>query len=222
MKHASSTHESFKITFRAMLLMAALLLVSCAEESEPYPNLVTEFADIHTGANGMFVSMTTDDGATFSITNTNTKPHHPNATYRALIGFVPDNSEKLPKATIYTLESVHVLADSTSTRMHNPISVESMWQKGRYINMHLSAKTHGGKHGWGYAIDFIEKAGEGDRTHAHYHLTLHHNQGNDPLSYSETHYCSIITSKLPEYEYTDTITVSVHTFNGIKSWKFPN
>jgi hypothetical protein len=97
-----------------------------------------------------------------------------------------------------------------------------MWMGGRYINMQLTAKTQGGRHTWGYAIDFIEEAGEKGRAHTHYYLSLHHNQGNDPTSYSQTHYCSILTTQLPQYENTDTITVSVHTFNGIKSWTFSN
>jgi hypothetical protein len=222
MNRFSSARKYFKITLRTMLLIAALSLVSCEEDTEPYPNLITKFADIHTGPDGMFTSMTTDNGANFSITNTNTKPHHPNASYRALIGFVAESTGNHPKATIYTLESVQVLADSTATLRQDPTGIESMWHEGRYINMQLTAKTHGGKHTWGYAIDFIEEASNNGREHAHYHLSLHHNQGNDPQAYSAPHYCSIITSRLPQYQNTDTITVSVQTFQGTKSWKFPN
>jgi hypothetical protein len=222
MKHASSTHNSFKITFRAMLLMAALLIVSCTEEAEPYPDLVTEFADIRTDADGMFIDMTTDDGTCYSITNTNIQPHRPDTIYRAVAGFVSNGSSTEPYAQIYTLTGAQVLADSTAILRHDPTGIESMWMGGRYINMQLTAKTQGGRHTWGYAIDFIEEAGEKGRAHTHYHLSLHHNQGNDPTSYSQTHYCSILTTQLPQYENTDTITVSVHTFKGIKSWTFSN
>ena len=222
MRHALSTHESFKITLRAMLLMAALLIVSCTEEAEPYPDLVTEFADIRTDADGMFIDMTTDDGTCYSITNTNIQPHRPDTTYRAVAGFVSNGSSTEPYAQIYTLTGAQVLADSTTILRHDPTGIESMWMEGRYVNMQLTAKTQGGRHTWGYAIDFIEKGGEKGRAHTHYHLSLHHNQGNDPTSYSQTHYCSILTTQLPQYENTDTITVSVHTFKGIKSWTFPN
>ena len=222
MKHALSIHESLKITLRAMLLMAALLIVSCTEEAEPYPDLVTEFADIRTDADGMFIDMTTDDGICYSITNTNIQPHRPDTTYRAVAGFVSNGSSTEPHAQIYTLTGAQVLADSTAILRQDPTGVESMWHEGQHINMQLTAKTHGGRHTWGYAIDFIKEGGKKERAHAHYHLSLHHNQGDDPTSYSQTYYCSIHTTQLPQYENTDTITVSVHTFQGIKSWRFPN
>ena len=222
MRHALSTHESFKITLRAMLLMAALLIVSCTEEAEPYPDLVTEFADIRTDADGMFIDMTTDDGTCYSITNTNIQPHRPDTTYRAVAGFVSNGSSTEPHAQIYTLTGAQVLADSTAILRQDPTGVESMWHEGQHINMQLTAKTHGGRHTWGYAIDFIEEGGKKERAHAHYHLSLHHNQGDDPTSYSQTYYCSIHTTQLPQYKNTDTITVSVHTFKGIKSWTFSN
>ncbi|MBR5575820.1 MAG: NigD-like N-terminal domain-containing protein [Bacteroidaceae bacterium] len=222
MRHALSTHESFKITLRAMLLMAALLIVSCTEEAEPYPDLVTEFADIRTDADGMFIDITTDDGTCYSITNTNIQPHRPDTTYRAVAGFVSNGSSTEPHAQIYTLTGAQVLADSTAILRQDPTGVESMWHEGQHINMQLTAKTHGGRHTWGYAIDFIEEGGKKERAHAHYHLSLHHNQGDDPTSYSQTYYCSIHTTQLPQYKNTDTITVSVHTFKGIKSWTFSN
>ena len=222
MRHALSTHESFKITLRAMLLMAALLIISCTKEAEPYPDLVTEFADIRTDADGMFIDMTTDDGICYSITNTNIQPHRPDTTYRAVAGFVSNGSSTEPHAQIYTLTGAQVLADSTAILRQDPTGVESMWHEGQHINMQLTAKTHGGRHTWGYAIDFIEEGGKKERAHAHYHLSLHHNQGDDPTSYSQTYYCSIHTTQLPQYKNTDTITVSVHTFKGIKSWTFSN
>ena len=220
MKHASSTHEPFKITFRAMLLVAALLVVSCTKKSEPYPDLVTEFADIRTGANGMFLSMTTDDGTCYRITNTNIKPHRPDPTYRAVAGFVPDAATANPRAQIYTLTGAQVLADSTGTLRHDPTGIESMWQEGPYINMHLVARTQGGQHLWGYATDSVQHAGTDGRTHAHHHLSIHHNQGQDPMSYSQTYYCSIHIPAIPHYIAGDTISVSVHTFNGVREWTF--
>ena len=222
MKQVSPTHDSFKITLRAMLLVAALLLVSCAERNEPYPSLVTEFADIRTDAAGNLTEMTTDNGTCYSITNTNIQPHRPDTTYRAIVGFIPNPDPYSPQAQIYTLHGAQLLADSTAILRHDPTGVESMWHEGRHINMQLTAKTQGGRHTWGYTIDFVEEGGKKERAHAHYHLSLHHNQGDDPTSYSQTYYCSILTTQLPQYENTDTITVSVHTFQGIKSWKFHN
>ena len=203
-----------------ILLCVILLLGACAGKQEPYPDLVTEFADMRTDANGIFRNMTIDDGTSFSITNTNIKPHHPNATYRVVVGFVPNTSGSRPEAEIYTLTGAYVLADSTTIVSHAPTSIESMWKKGEYINMQLTAKTQGGTHFWGYAIDSIQVIGKSGRTHSHFHLSIHHNQGNDPLSYSQTFYCSVPISKIEAYQPNDTISVSVHTFNGVRRWMF--
>ena len=215
MRHAFSTHESFKITLRAMLLMVALLIVSCTEKAEPYPNIVTEFADIRTGVDGMFIDMTTDDGTRYSITNTNIKPHRPDTTYRAVVGFVPSGNSANLQAQIYTLAGALLLADSTATLRHDPTGIEGMWQEGCHINMQLTAKTQGGLHHWGYATDSVQLAGENNRAYAHHHLSIHHNQGQDPMSYSQTYYCSIHVPSIPYYNIDDTISVSVHTLKGV-------
>lgn len=203
-----------------MLLMVALLIVSCTEKAEPYPNIVTEFADIRTGVDGMFIDMTTDDGTRYSIINTNIKPHRPDTTYRAVVGFVPNGNSANLQAQIYTLAGALLLADSTATLRHDPTGIESMWHEGQYINMQLTARTQGGVHLWGYAVDSLQQAGQGGRTHAHHHLSIHHNQGRDPMSYSQTYYCSIHIPTIPYYIIGDTISVSVHTFSGVREWTF--
>lgn len=227
MNRISSARESLnpnrfglKITFRAMLLVAALLVVSCNESTEPYPDIVTEFADIRTDADGMFREMTTDNGTRYSITNTNIKPHRPDTTYRAVVGFVPEAEASRPQAHIYSLTDALALSDSTAILRHDPTDIESMWQEGRYINMQLTAKTQGGIHHWGYAIDSVRQAGEDGRMHAHYHLSIHHNQGQDPMSYSQTYYCSIHAPSIPYYNIGDTISISVHAFNAVREWTF--
>lgn len=203
-----------------MLLLLALLLFSCSEKQEPYPDLITEFVDMRTDADGMFVDMTTDDGTCYSIMNTNIKPHRPDTTYRVVAGFVPELDAVSPKALVYSLVGAQILADSTAILRHDPTGIESMWQEGRYINMQLTAKTQGGLHHWGYATDSVQQAGEYNRVHAHHHLSIHHNQGQDPMSYSQTYYSSILIPSIPYYRIGDTISVSVHTQKGLRRWTF--
>lgn len=210
----------FQIPSMTVAAVLCMLMWACSEKQEPYPNLITEFADIRTDANGMFVDMTTDKGIRFSISNTNIKPHRPDTTYRAIVGYTTDNEATEKVSYIYSLTGAQVLADSTGLLKHDPTGIESMWHEGHYLNMQLTAKTQGGWHHWGYGIDSVQHAGSNGRTHAHHHLSIHHNQGQDPLSYSQTHYCSIRIPEIPDYQNADTITVAVHTFNGIKFWKF--
>lgn len=216
-----SAHHPWKIVYKMLILLSGVLLpYACTEKEESYPNLITEFADLQTDYYGVFLNMTTDDGSCYLITNTNIQPHHPNTVYRAIVGYVPTTKSTHLEALIYTLTGARILADSTTTPQHDPIGIESMWQEGKYINMQLTAKTQGGHHYWGYVTDSIKHIGKEGRKNAHFHLSLHHNQRKDPLSYSQTYYSSILTSAIPQYQETDTITVAVHTFNGIKKWMF--
>lgn len=223
MKPTPNKFIYIKLAKKAMLLsLVALLPLACSENQEPYPDLLTEFADIRTNAYGIMTEMTTDDGTRYGITNTNIRPHRPDTTYRVVVGYVPSKTSPVT-AHIYSLEGGQILSDSATVLRHDPTDIESMWKHGKYINMHLTAKTQGGRHYWGYAVDSVQQAGERGRTNSHHFLSLHHNQGADPISYSQTYYCSILTSAIPEYQGGDTITVTVHTFQGEKAWKFsPN
>lgn len=199
-----------------------LFLVSCAEKSEPYPDIITEMADIHSDHNGRLCDFLTDKGKLYTITNTNIRPHRPDTVYRAVVGFVPETASNstTSEARIYSLAAAKVLSDSTAIVRHDPTGIESMWASGHYINMQLTAKTQGGLHFWGYVIDNQDVADNVSRLHSHHYLSLHHVQGHDPLSYSATVYCSISVPSIPLYQAGDTVSVTVHTFNGAKSWTF--
>lgn len=201
----------------------ASLLVACAEEREPYPDIITEMADIHTDHTGRLCDMLTDDGRHYAISNTNIALHRPDTVYRAVAGFVPEQataSSSPLSARIYALTAAQVLADSTAVVRHDPTGIESMWAEGSYINMQLTAKSQGGIHRWGYAVDSWVMAGIDGRRSARHYLSVHHVQGTDPQSYSTTWYCSIAVPAIPQYQAGDTVTVTVHTFTGAKSWTF--
>lgn len=224
MKHIPAKHLYTKTIKRAMLLPLAILLLSaCSEKQEHYPDLLTEFADIRTNSYGIMTEMITDNGRRYSIANTNIRPHRPDTTYRAVVGYVSGIDNYANKVQIYSLIGGQVLADSTTVLHHDPTGIESMWKHGQYINMQLTAKTQGGRHFWGYAVDSVQHAGEKGRANSHHFLSVHHNQGADPISYSQTYYCSILTSAIAKYQSSDTISVTVHTFKGKKTWTFsPN
>ena len=197
-----------------------LCAISCDKKDGIYPSMTTKFGDIRTNADGVLTDMTIDNGETFIITNTNINPHRPDTTYRAIIGYVAESNGTSKEAYIHSLTGAMVLADSSVQALHHPTGIESMWMEGKYINMQLSAKSQGGKHYWGYCIDKVEQSGEDNRQYAHHHLSVHHNQGNDPLSYTETYYCSILLPSLPNFKQGDTISICVNTFKGVKTWKF--
>lgn len=205
-----------------LLILPVTFFAACSEAEEVYPDIITEFADIHTDGSGHLCDLLTDGGACYVITNTDISPHRPDTVYRAVVGFVPEMSATSPLvgARIYSLVGACVLGDSTGIARHDPTGIESMWTAGSYVNMQLTAKSQGGVQHWGYVVDSLEMAGTAGRQYSCHYLSVHHVQGADPLSYSRTYYCSILIPSIPQYHSGDTLSVTVHTFNGQRSWTF--
>lgn len=193
--------------FVSGLLLSALfalhfsLFTSCTEEHDPYPNVITELADIHTDAAGKTVKLELDNGKIFDITNPLTVEQTEH-TFRVLVGFVPQDN----KATLYSSQGAYLLDDSTATPKTDPVKVLSVWRTERYINIHLAPLTQGGTQHWGIITDSI--VGE------HHYLHLHHNQNGDPTSYTTDVYASIpIERSIP-------VTLRVNTFNGTANYEY--
>ena len=194
------------------ILLFAVCLLSCCKGSDDtsdlYPNVVTEFATILTDASGTLTELTTDAGRTYTISNPQSG-FEKEVMYRVVCGYVPDGQT----ATLYQLTGAYLLHDSTALAFDpDPIKVTSVWQSGRYINMHLSPLTQGGKQYWGYRIGRLR-----GRT---LHISLHHRQNNDPLSYTQTVYASLPTDNLKAIPFADSIALHINTFQGEQVWTF--
>lgn len=188
------------------LLFLFIILGACQEEeATPFPSLITTFADVKSNKEGTLFCFITDKEETFRISNTQSG-YRPDTTYRAVCGYVPQGEE----ATVYQLQGVRVLKDSTNIAKQHPIDILSAWRTFRYINMQLSPRTQGGTQYWGYCIDSIHPG--------HCYIRLHHNQNQDALSYNETLYASISLAQVSNLQPTDTIHLSIHTFKGLKQW----
>ena len=192
-------------------LSALFLLAACkggSEEDDAYPNMLTEFATIQTDSWGTMRTFTTDGGKTYTMTNPLTG-YLEDYTYRAVCGYVPDGD----RAYLRQAVEAYVLCDSTSLAYQSDATgVVSMWRGGGYINMQLSPLTQGGRQYWGFCVDSLRS-----RTT---HLTLHHRQNGDPLSYTQTVYASLPLESLSMVPEGDSIAVHVPTFKGDRVWLF--
>ena len=190
----------------AFLLL--IFLVSCGNDSDFYPNVVTEFAMVETDDAGGLSTLITDDETTYVITN-QLEGYDKDTCYRAVCGFVPDGR----KATLYNATGAYLLRDSTLLP-HKPdsLKVVSVWQSGHFINMQLSPLTQGGVQYWGYRRDSIRGRMN--------HLSLHHRQNGDPLSYTQTVYASLPLDSLKTIPAGDSIALHIATFKGDRVWKF--
>ena len=195
-----------------VLFILIACLTSCKNDgddsSDFYPNVVTEFAMIRTDAAGTMTELTTDDGRTYTIANPQ-EGYKKNHIYRAVCGIVVDGQT----VTLYNATGAHMLRDSTERAYDpDPIKVTSVWQSGRYINMHLSPLTQGGTQYWGFRIEEVS----GNTTH----ISLHHRQNGDPLSYTETVYASISVDDFGSIPKGDLISLHIKTFDGDRVWTF--
>ena len=192
----------------ALLASAALLACSCGDDAydETYPDIITEMADVETDANGRMTRLVTDDGKSYAILNDLTG-YRSRVTYRTVCGFVPSGDN----ATVYQMKGAYVLGDSTAVAATDPVTAVCAWRAGKYINMQLAPLSQGGTQWWGYAV--------GERTEGHLHITLHHRQNSDPMSYTVDTYASIVVDKLGLAD-GDTITLHVNTPTGEKEWNF--
>ena len=196
---------------RGGLFLLLLVLACCKggdDASDFYPSILTEFATVRTDASGTMFELTTDDERTYVISNPQ-KGYDKDARYRVVCGFVPDGQN----ATLYQLTGAYLLHDSTELAIEpDPIKVTSVWQSGRYINMHLSPLTQGGTQYWGYRID-----GASGGT---IHVSLHHRQNDDPLSYTQTVYASLSMDELESIPAGNDIVLHIKTFKGEQVWRF--
>lgn len=194
---------------------------ACSEdedETEAYPALITEFVDIYTDENGNGYLLVTDKGTVYAI-NKPLENLRPNVAYRIIGGYVLTDRQSGPYQVVElrTAENITLLSLVEEPSGDDaPIQVTSIWKSGAYLNFNLSPKTQGGKHEWGYRIEGVRETQTGQT----YDLSLYHRQPGDPYSYSTTVYASLIIDKIGELQQGDSITFTVLTFDGNRTWKF--
>lgn len=191
-----------------LLILGLICLASCSNnEDDTYPSIITEMADLYTDGEGVMEKFTTDAGVTYQIIN-GQGDLQPKALYRILCGYVPSGNS----ATLYQVQGVNYLRDSTKIAKTDPIGVKSAWRAGKYINMYLSPLTQGGTQYWGFITDSIKNG--------HAWVSLHHNQNADPLSYTQPTYASLPVDSIKGIQEGDDITLCINTFNGLQTWNF--
>ncbi len=201
-----------------LLPILALSLVGCDDDkTEDYPPMVTEMAVMESDASGIISGFTTDAGHAFSLVTPYTGVT-PRALWRFLVGYV---EERDGRATVYSLEGVVVVRDSTALAdvRHDPVGFVSAWTGGRFVNLHLTPKTKGGTQTWGYVR-------EGDYTNLQggttYRVALHHRQGSDQPAYSAETYVSLpVDSINAKASAADSIQLTLATFAGQRTVTLP-
>lgn len=202
------------------IFIFCILFSACQKEEDQYvyPSIIKEFTDLISDQEGKGILFMTDSQNLYSIQSPIEK-FQPNGIYRVVCGYetTGEYNDTLPVAKVYQLYAVEILAgkDEETPAGTDPTGVTAVWRSPRYINLQLMPKTQGGEQEWGYRTDSITPSSTGRIIH----LSLFHNQADDPYAYSTTVYASLPLSAL-NLQKGDSLTFTIQTFENSKTWHF--
>ena len=182
---------------RYSILLAALLFTSCGEEEYVFPDLVTEMVCLKTDANGYGTHFITDKGHTWNLP----KGNQPNkltadSTYRVVSRYAPLNDTDAQAYSFYqTISNLPKPAGEYESIHTDPVSIQSIWRSGDYLNIILQIKVKDQKHDLDFIENGVAENPDGTKTLT---LTLYHDRKNDVEGFDEKYYLSI-----PLWHYQD-------------------
>ena len=134
-----------------LLTFCLASVMSCKkDDADPYPSIVTQFANIYSNEQGELYKFTTDEEQTYTIASP-IGGYNKNRIYRGMCGYVPEGGT----ARLYQLAPVYILRDSTRQKRQDATDAYSVWMTKHYINMQLKPLTQGGNHYWGFNVDSV-------------------------------------------------------------------
>lgn len=206
-----------------LFLMLALTLAACEHDSYDkgtgeYSLLKADFGVAHTNNDKAVEYVITDNGEKLILSPLlQTKwTTTPDSLYRVVFYYnVPD--EQSSTVQPYSLSQVPTLQlikgiDKENIKI-DPITFESIWQGGGYINFGLYLKTgttnddDAQKQSVGIVMEKIDTLADG-KTKAH--LRFFHDQGDYPEYYSSRLYLSLPLDSIA----TDSVDISINTYGG--------
>lgn len=203
-------------------LLLALLCSSCNDDDNyVYPSVVTEFVDAHVNSSHFIDRIINDQGETFTLENRiSAKELQADSYYRSISMYEKtDIQTKLAKA--YSLKlvfsSIPVPVEKFSHGIQtDPLSIQSMWRGGNYLNIVSLPKAQNITHGFHFIQDSVVTRGGITKVY----LKLYHNQNNDLEAYEQKTYLSV-PLKSYSLQKGDSIYFRVNTYKeGLKTWKF--
>lgn len=172
-----------RLRFLTLLLLVSVL-VSCKDEAETFPNVVTQMAEVSAEADGRLTQMTTDDGSTYRILN-NLYAGNRRATYRMLCNYVVESDG----VTLMGSTGVWVLRPDAKPENTLPLTIVSAWKGGGYANLHLQYMRRSGKHTLTLTQDSVVNGVT--------YLTVHHPWVKDIMAWTVDEYASIPLGEMP-------------------------
>ena len=174
-----------------------MILTSCGKEEDYiFPDLITEMTCLKTDSKGFGIQIVTDEGTVWHLQEGN-RPSKltPDSIYRVVSRYAPistsNASQTEAKAYSFysTISPIPQPESKYKTIKTDPVSIQSIWKSGDYLNMILQIKVKNQEH----YLSFIDN---GITTHSDngtqtLTLTLFHDRKNDVEGFDQKFYLSV-------------------------------
>ena len=198
-----------------------MLFSACGKEDYVYPSLMTEMACLKTDGNGIGTQIVTDHGIVWLLQKDN-RPDSLTAdsTYRVVSRFAPLNDSEAQAYAFWKVIAPLPKPEKEYETIHtDPVSIQSIWRSGDYLNMVLHVKVKDQEHELSFIENGITSNTDGSQTLM---LTLFHDRKGDVEGFDQKFYLSI---PLWHYQKTlnkgDQIVFQLNTYQeGITSRTF--
>jgi hypothetical protein len=174
-----------------------MFMTACGEDEYVYPDLVTEFSCLTTDAKGYGTQIVTDEGKVWHLQEGN-RPNKltPDSTYRVVSRFAPIDDTYATAYSFWKAISPIPQQENMYETIHtDPVSIQSIWKSGNYLNLILQIKVKDKQHELSFVENGITTNEDGSQTLT---LTLFHDRKDDVEGFDEKHYLSV-----PLWHYQD-------------------
>ena len=175
---------------RYFILFAVVLLTACGEEEYVYPDLITEMSCLKTNAEGFGVQIITDNGTVWNLKEGN-RPDSLTAdsVYRVVSRFAPVADSEAVAYSFWKVISPLPKPENEYGSIHmDPVSIQSIWRSGDYLNMVLQVKVKDQEHELSFIDNGVVTNTDGSHTLT---LSLFHDRKNDVEGFDQKFYLSV-------------------------------
>lgn len=190
-----------------------MLLTACGEDEYVYPDLITEFSCLTTDAKGFGTQIITDEGKTWNLKEGN-RPNKltPDSTYRVVSRFAPIDDTYATAYSFWKAISPIPQPENMYETIHtDPVSIQSIWKSGNYLNLILQIKVKDKQHELSFIDHGIVTNEDGTQTLT---LTLFHDRKDDVEGFDEKHYLSV-----PLWYYQENLKQGDHIVIHLNTYK---
>lgn len=190
-----------------------MLLTACGEDEYVYPDLITEFSCLTTDAKGFGTQIITDEGKTWNLKEGN-RPNKltPDSTYRVVSRFAPIDDTYATAYSFWKAISPIPQPENMYETIHtDPVSIQSIWKSGNYLNLILQIKVKDKQHELSFIDNGIVANEDGNQTLT---LTLFHDRKDDVEGFDEKHYLSV-----PLWYYQENLKQGDHIVIHLNTYK---